>query len=158
MTVMATQRLPRTPLRPCVGHMALKYNTISVSPYGDGAPGSDAATRTHRLRIHLRLRVTKACRNGISCMIFRIKNAPRRAAIVLVQLYQTMLSPLTPSVCRYVPSCSQYAIEALSRYGAVKGSVLTLWRLLRCNPWGSRGYDPPRWFAEARPKSESDTL
>ncbi|PNU02609.1 membrane protein insertion efficiency factor YidD [Novosphingobium guangzhouense] len=47
-----------------------------------------------------------------------------------------------PPTCRYSPSCSQYAIEAVRRHGAIKGGLLALWRLLRCNPWGGHGHDP----------------
>ena len=67
-----------------------------------------------------------------------------------VRLYQLTISPWLPASCRYSPTCSQYAIEALKKYGAVKGSVLAVHRLLRCNPWGGQGYDPPRWYGEER--------
>ena len=60
----------------------------------------------------------------------------------LVRGYQLFLSPWLPVACRYQPTCSQYAIEALQRYGAVKGSRLTVCRLLRCHPWGGEGEDP----------------
>lgn len=62
--------------------------------------------------------------------------------LVLVRFYQYCISPFTPPSCRYVPTCSQYAIEALRKYGPVKGCWLTLKRLLRCHPWGGSGYDP----------------
>jgi putative membrane protein insertion efficiency factor len=62
--------------------------------------------------------------------------------IQAVRFYQVVLGPLLPKVCRFEPSCSQYAIQALERYGAVGGSLLTLWRLARCAPWGGHGYDP----------------
>ncbi len=78
---------------------------------------------------------------------------PRRLLIGLVQGYQLILSPHLPATCRYTPSCSTYAIEAFRKYGAVRGLILTLWRLARCHPWGGYGYDPPRWFGE--PPSES---
>ena len=58
----------------------------------------------------------------------------------LVRLYQ-YLTTGRPSPCRYVPTCSEYAIEAVERHGAIRGTVLTGWRLLRCNPWGGRGLD-----------------
>jgi putative membrane protein insertion efficiency factor len=63
------------------------------------------------------------------------------AAIGLVRLYQVLLSPLFAGSCKYHPSCSQYAIDALRRYGLVRGSVLAGWRLLRCNPWSHGGVD-----------------
>ena len=62
--------------------------------------------------------------------------------IVLVKFYQYCISPLTPASCRYVPTCSQYAVEALRKYGPLKGGWLTLKRLARCHPWGGSGYDP----------------
>ena len=62
--------------------------------------------------------------------------------IALVRIYQLCISPLLPPVCRYTPSCSQYAIEALRKYGPLKGSWLTVKRLARCHPWGGSGYDP----------------
>lgn len=73
---------------------------------------------------------------------------PRLLLIGLVRFYQLAISPLLPPSCRYTPSCSQYAILALRKYGAVKGLILATWRILRCAPWGGTGYDPPRWFGE----------
>ena len=73
---------------------------------------------------------------------------PRRALVGLVRFYQLAISPHFPSSCRFTPTCSQYAILALREYGAVRGSILAGWRILRCNPWGGHGYDPPRWFGE----------
>jgi putative membrane protein insertion efficiency factor len=58
-----------------------------------------------------------------------------------VRLYQ-MVTAWRPSPCRFVPSCSNYALDALERHGAVRGSVLTLRRLARCHPWGGHGWDP----------------
>ncbi len=56
--------------------------------------------------------------------------------------YQLIISPVLPGTCRYWPSCSQYGVEAVARHGAWKGGWLTLWRILRCNPWGGWGHDP----------------
>ena len=81
-----------------------------------------------------------------------LRQGPRRALIGLVRFYQLAVSPHTPAACRYTPTCSQYAVEALRKYGAAKGGVLAAWRVLRCNPWGGSGYDPPRWFTERRPE------
>lgn len=70
----------------------------------------------------------------------------RRVAIfpfvVLVRSYQLCISPLTPSACRFTPTCSQYALEALRKHGLFKGLWLTVRRLARCHPWGGSGYDP----------------
>ena len=62
--------------------------------------------------------------------------------IVPVRLYQWFISPLLPPNCRYEPTCSAYAVEALQRHGLIRGAYLTTRRLLRCHPWGGSGYDP----------------
>lgn len=59
-----------------------------------------------------------------------------------MRFYQKRISPLFPARCRYYPSCSQYALDALRRFGPFKGFVLAMWRLLRCNPFSLGGYDP----------------
>ncbi|XP_056172275.1 UPF0161 protein At3g09310 isoform X4 [Syzygium oleosum] len=64
------------------------------------------------------------------------------------------ISPILPNSCRYVPTCSEYSMAAYKKYGVVKGTVLTAWRLCRCNPLGGSGFDPPRWFGEERPSEE----
>lgn len=63
-------------------------------------------------------------------------------AIFIVRSYRFLLSPFLPSACRYQPTCSQYAEEALTKYGALKGGLLALRRIGRCHPWGGHGYDP----------------
>jgi len=65
-----------------------------------------------------------------------------RVLIAPIRLYQRFVSPLLPASCRYVPSCSHYAIEALARHGPVRGAWLALRRIARCHPWGASGYDP----------------
>jgi len=62
--------------------------------------------------------------------------------IGLIRFYQGAVSPYLPSSCRYVPSCSQYGIEALKKHGPLKGGWLTLKRVVSCNPWGGSGHDP----------------
>ncbi|MBR2032886.1 MAG: membrane protein insertion efficiency factor YidD [Alistipes sp.] len=62
--------------------------------------------------------------------------------IGLIRFYQRCISPLTPPVCRYTPTCSQYAIEAIRKYGIIKGGWLATKRIARCHPWGGSGYDP----------------
>jgi len=66
----------------------------------------------------------------------------RRLLVAVVDLYRRFLSPLLPPLCRFEPSCSAYAREALLRHGALKGTLLALWRILRCNPFGRGGHDP----------------
>jgi uncharacterized protein len=62
--------------------------------------------------------------------------------IVLIRGYQVGISPWLPPACRYTPTCSQYAVEAIGRYGAARGGWLAARRLLRCHPWGGSGPDP----------------
>jgi hypothetical protein len=66
----------------------------------------------------------------------------------MVRGYQLVISPYFPSSCRYTPTCSAYALQAIEKYGAGKGTVLAVHRICRCHPWGGHGYDPPRWFGE----------
>ena len=62
--------------------------------------------------------------------------------ILPIKFYKYAISPHLPPTCRFTPSCSQYAMEALKKHGAIKGTILTIKRLLRCHPWGGSGYDP----------------
>ncbi|KAH7843014.1 hypothetical protein Vadar_011802 [Vaccinium darrowii] len=71
-----------------------------------------------------------------------------KAALSMLRFYKREISPLMPNSCRYVPTCSEYSMIAYKKYGVVKGSILTAWRLCRCNPLGGSGFDPPRWFDE----------
>jgi uncharacterized protein len=65
----------------------------------------------------------------------------RAVAVAPIRLYQRVISPALPSRCKYHPSCSQYAVEAIRHYGILRGVVLAAWRLLRCNPWSHGGVD-----------------
>lgn len=65
-----------------------------------------------------------------------------RVLRTLVGFYATVVSPLLPRTCRYYPSCSSYSVEALSTYGAMRGTLLTVRRILRCHPWSPGGIDP----------------
>ena len=69
----------------------------------------------------------------------RVGQALLSAPIVV---YRRMISPALPRRCRYEPTCSRYALEAISSYGILRGVVLATWRVLRCNPWSDGGYDP----------------
>ncbi len=62
--------------------------------------------------------------------------------ITPIIFYQRCISPFTPAACRFTPTCSQYAREAIQKHGPFRGLALAIWRLLRCNPWGGSGYDP----------------
>ena len=66
----------------------------------------------------------------------------KKILIALIKFYQAAISPHLGSNCKYIPTCSQYGIEAIERFGALKGFALTLWRILRCNPFSKGGYDP----------------
>jgi hypothetical protein len=66
----------------------------------------------------------------------------RRIVIKLVHAYQYLISPLNPPTCRFTPTCSHYACEALAKHGVIKGGWFGIKRLLRCNPWNPGGYDP----------------
>jgi hypothetical protein len=66
----------------------------------------------------------------------------RKSSLLLLRGYKWLLSPMLPPSCRYVPTCSEYAIEAVERYGAVRGGWMTMMRILRCHPFVKGGYDP----------------
>ena len=72
----------------------------------------------------------------------RIAKLPAKFLILLIRLYQVTLSPYIGKSCRYTPTCSNYGIEAIEKYGFFKGDWLTFKRILSCNPWGGSGYDP----------------
>ena len=71
-----------------------------------------------------------------------ISRVARQAASLPIVAYKRLLSPALPQRCRYYPSCSSYAVQAIDRYGILRGAVLAAWRLLRCNPWSHGGFDP----------------
>lgn len=66
----------------------------------------------------------------------------KHVLIAIVRFYQRHISPLLPPSCRFQPTCSQYAVEAIQKHGALKGGALAFWRILRCNPFCKGGYDP----------------
>ncbi len=68
----------------------------------------------------------------------------KRILIILIKLYQVIISPVFPQSCRFTPTCSEYSIEAIKRYGALKGSFMAIKRILRCHPFNPGGYDPVR--------------
>ena len=81
----------------------------------------------------------------------------RVAASVLIlpiRLYQRLISPAVPRRCKYEPTCSAYAVEAIRTFGVPRGVVLAAWRLVRCNPWSRGGYDPVEAQTLFRPKRE----
>ena len=70
------------------------------------------------------------------------ERAIRGVLLTPVLLYQRLISPVLPRRCKYEPTCSRYAVDAVREYGILRGLVLAVWRLLRCNPWSHGGYDP----------------
>jgi putative membrane protein insertion efficiency factor len=78
------------------------------------------------------------------------------ALSAVVRVYQLVVSPLLPPACRFLPTCSEYAVEAIERHGAGRGIVLAIKRLARCHPWGGSGYDPvPQLGGVDRPRAGS---
>jgi putative membrane protein insertion efficiency factor len=74
---------------------------------------------------------------------FTVFNSPRLLLLVLIRLYQKIVSPALPAnTCRFYPSCSHYGYQAIYKHGALKGTALAIWRILRCNPFNPGGYDP----------------
>jgi putative membrane protein insertion efficiency factor len=68
--------------------------------------------------------------------------------IALIRIYQRAVSPFMKPSCRFYPSCSEYAVQALGAYGLLRGTVMAAWRVMRCNPWCRGGFDPVRTPAE----------
>ena len=66
----------------------------------------------------------------------------KQLLLMTLSAYKRFVSPQLPAACRYTPTCSEYAAEAITRHGAVSGILLTMWRLMRCHPLGGRGLDP----------------
>lgn len=83
---------------------------------------------------------------------------PRRVLMLPIRAYQVGISPYTPPACRFDPVCSQYGMDALRRHGAIKGMLLTAWRIVRCNPFSRGGIDPvpaPGMWTNPRPGHRS---
>ncbi len=70
------------------------------------------------------------------------KDVPKRAMLAVIRFYRRQISPSLPPSCRFTPTCSAYALEAIERYGALKGGWMAFLRILRCNPFHPGGYDP----------------
>jgi putative membrane protein insertion efficiency factor len=86
--------------------------------------------------------VSGAAGSGRGSGAGRLARIARRAVQAPIVVYQRVISPGLPRRCRYEPTCSRYAIQAIGEYGILRGAVLAGWRLLRCNPWSPGGYDP----------------
>jgi putative membrane protein insertion efficiency factor len=75
-------------------------------------------------------------------VVERLVSAPRRLLVALIELYRTWISPVRPPTCRFTPTCSEYAVTALTVHGGLKGSALAAIRLAKCGPWHRGGWDP----------------
>ncbi len=87
-----------------------------------------------------------------------MKQCAKLVTLLLLRAYKWAISPLLPPACRYVPTCSEYAIEAVERYGAVRGGWMAFSRILRCHPLARSGYDPVRMPVEKNSLQERDTV
>lgn len=90
--------------------------------------------------------VPQTVHNGpVRRALLALRRMPALTLIGVLRVYQTVISPMTGPTCKYYPSCSHYALTAVQRHGALRGTGLALWRLLRCNPWSLGGVDdvPP---------------
>ena len=83
--------------------------------------------------------------------------ALRSLAVLPIRVYQRLISPLVGSRCKYHPSCSEYAAQAIVEFGILRGLILAGWRLLRCNPWSHGGFDPVEEQHLFRPRSPAPT-
>ncbi len=89
---------------------------------------------------HKTLRFTRATPSGFK----RVSSIFTSLLISVIKFYQKAISPYLPRTCRFYPTCSNYAIEALKSKGLIKGTFMSIWRILRCNPFSKGGYDPVR--------------
>ncbi len=88
------------------------------------------------------MRMLNELLRGLRSILRMVSKAITLMLVAPILFYQKFISPLTPPSCRFTPTCSEYARQALLKYGPVKGLALAVWRILRCNPWGGHGYDP----------------
>lgn len=80
-------------------------------------------------------------------------------AIALINFYRKFISPLFPAKCKYYPTCSSYALTALKRFGFIRGTLLAVWRIMRCNPWSLGGIDPvPEKFTFKAKKFDYESI
>ncbi len=81
-----------------------------------------------------------------------------RVVVLVIRAYQKVVSPLLGPRCKYYPSCSEYAAQAIGRFGILRGLVLAAWRLLRCNPWSHGGFDPVEDQRLFKPRTPAATV
>ena len=85
----------------------------------------------------------KAGLTTVRLVAIRVMEFPGQCMIFCVRIYQRGISPLIGPSCRFQPSCSEYMVQAIRKYGAVRGGIKGVWRIMRCNPFGGGGFDPP---------------
>ena len=88
------------------------------------------------------LQQTRQSKNLIMKFLHLLSRGLSWLLILPILFYRQFISPFTPPSCRFTPTCSEYARQAIMKYGPFKGLALAIWRILRCNPWGGSGYDP----------------
>ena len=94
--------------------------------------------------------------NGGWCAVMAgLRSLPRRLLVLPIRVYQYVISPLIGPRCRFAPSCSEYAAEALTNHGVLRGGWLAVRRIVRCHPWGGSGYDP---VPETAPEIDASRL
>ena len=118
----------------------------------EGSEGNVCRGGHARARTHARVGVVSDSTAGAARP--RLRTLVRNIAVAPIVLYQRVISPAIPRRCKYEPTCSRYAVEAVRTFGVGRGLVLAVWRLLRCNPFSYGGYDPvdaQRVFGAGRP-------
>lgn len=88
------------------------------------------------------LQQTRQSKNLIMKFLHLLSRGLSWLLILPILFYRQFISPFTPPSCRFTPTCSEYARQAIMKHGPIKGLALAIWRILRCNPWGGSGYDP----------------
>ncbi|CAA7398112.1 unnamed protein product [Spirodela intermedia] len=126
-----------------IPNLSAYYPTSGRKPQHMCGIRSSMDEHTTRLRCY--------CFSSLSILPEEVNDLGVKVALSMLKFYKREISPLLPSSCRYVPTCSEYSMQAYKKYGVAKGTILTAWRLCRCNPLGGSGFDPPRWFDEETP-------
>ena len=147
--IQSACRCPQSGKAVDVGEFSdVETESLPVSHIADTTPQNDELRPNQNYRGTFRNTETTASSDGSS----RVSIAAG-AAIILIRFYQKAISPWLPCTCRFEPSCSHYAVEAFRKRGFFMGVVLTVWRLLRCQPFAESGYDPvpDRGFRSRKP-------
>ena len=127
-------------LRACEGMQSARQLVVPAKAGAQACPLQ--GTGDKRLRfLDSRLRGNDRM-SGIAVFSRILSQAPSWVLQIMIRCYQILISPMLPASCRYLPSCSDYTMEAIGRHGALVGLGLALRRLARCHPWGGSGYDP----------------